>query len=94
MKGKLYFQKYHFNFYELGIIGKLVTSSVRKCKNLNVLKSRQESQDVPFAVLGHIYIPYSFNSLQIYARQPKFDFDHVDINTPTQRCHTRDNQMR
>ena len=33
------------------ICGKLIKSSVRKCKNINVVKSKQ---DVPFVVLGHI----------------------------------------
>ena len=39
-------QKYHFNFYKFGIIGKLVKFSVRECKN---------RQDVPFVVFGHIF---------------------------------------
>ena len=46
------FQKYHFNFQELGIIGKLVKSSVRYCRN---------RPDVPFVVLGHIYYEYDEN---------------------------------
>ena len=46
---KLVFLKCH-NIYEFGIIGKLIKSSVWKCKNLNFGKSRQ---DVPFVVLGH-----------------------------------------
>ena len=49
----LYFGMFHFNFYEFGIIGKLVTSPVRWYKNLNFFKRRQ---DVPFVVLGHIYL--------------------------------------
>ena len=52
----MYFQKYHFNIYEFGFIGKLIKSFVRKCKNLNVVKSRR---DVPFVVFGHISCPDS-----------------------------------
>ena len=48
---KLVFSKASLQYYEFDIIGKLIKLSVRKCKNLNVVKSRQ---DVPFVVLGHI----------------------------------------
>ena len=53
MKGNSHFVKLVFSKVSLqfGIIGKLVKSPVRLCKNLNFLKSRQ---DVPFVVLGHI----------------------------------------
>ena len=48
---------YHFNIYEFGIIGKLIKSSVSKCKKSNFVKSRQ---DVPFVVLGHWKYKHSY----------------------------------
>ena len=43
----------------IGIIGKLVKSSGRYCKNLNFFRSRQ---DVAFVVLGHNSFPFQKNA--------------------------------
>ena len=55
----LYFQKASIPFYDFGIIGKLVKSSVIMQKSFYV-KSRQ---DVPFVVFGHNFITYIMRSL-------------------------------
>ena len=70
----MYFQKYHFNIYEFGIIGKFVNSSVRKCTNINFLKSRHH---VPFVVLGHKCSIFKLPESGIENLKLKLPFKHL-----------------
>ena len=62
----MYFQKYHFNLYEFGIVGKLVKSSVNDANISIFFKSRQA---VPFVVLGHIFVVIEVSYNAIVAQQ-------------------------